>query len=846
MEKIEFISVPQNVIIFYYFIILGAVVYTAVTYDNDTSGNIIYSIIGGNTNDDFNIDSTTGNITLGNELRPREILEYTLQLQANDSTNQGYLNLTLIVVTVPQLLFPAEPLNIEENTDTSGGSVVWICASQDLDGNANPDYSIVSQSVNGTFKLNNDKTKLVTTAEFDYEEIQSYEIVISVTDTSPLKLSSTATLTVLIEDLNDVAPNFTSPASKKIPENTDPGIVVYTTVTEDPDTFGSVTYEITGGNTNDDFSINATSGNITVVNLLNATATANYSLVIEADDTVNVASLTLLIELVPDGDECLSNPCQNNATCVDGIIEFTCACAPGYEGITCENDIDECEPHPCLNGATCEHDIDEYSCTCPEGFSGVNCEIDDDECESSPCQNGTCLDLINGYNCTCVPGYEGVNCEIDIQECDSNPCKNSVRCVDIVNGYECICLPGYTGDNCETECAANTYGINCNQSCACNEEGSISCDHVNGTCSCNAFYTGDRCELDIDECENNSTCSKPNEGCDNVRGGYNCSCLISFTRNATTDNCDPVTAEVTTAPVPAGKVSVSVKLVLDITLPDTVDFQVKDTFQRYAVEVEFQLRIIYTRRFGVVFFTIVIRNLRKGSLEVDYDVIVDDDKALEAAQANTDIATDPTGITIFDETAQPSAMEVNANPVPVGGQATDSLLCQTYEATAGKCTGDYACAVKDGNPGCQLKDTDDNLQLILGLGIGIPALFVALAVILLCVAYYNNKNKFLRRKFRHDYDDRSNELYERKIPVRANTGPPTWPFIASPEYPEYPQYPDYSRETSQRYLPSEDFHGQYDNRAQDRDSNNYTWDYLTTHLRSGEPFHIRRPKYEYK
>jgi hypothetical protein len=45
----------------------------------------------------------------------------------------------------------------------------------------------------------------------------------SVTDTSPLKLSSTATLTVSIVDLNDVTPNITSPATVKILENTDNG-----------------------------------------------------------------------------------------------------------------------------------------------------------------------------------------------------------------------------------------------------------------------------------------------------------------------------------------------------------------------------------------------------------------------------------------------------------------------------------------------------------------------------------------------------------------------------------------------------------------------------------------------
>ena len=31
-------------------------------------------------------------------------------------------------------------------------------------------------------------------------------------------------------------------------------------------------------------------------------------------------------------DECSSNPCLNNATCVDYIAEYYCVCGSGWEG----------------------------------------------------------------------------------------------------------------------------------------------------------------------------------------------------------------------------------------------------------------------------------------------------------------------------------------------------------------------------------------------------------------------------------------------------------------------------------------------------------------------------------
>ena len=36
-------------------------------------------------------------------------------------------------------------------------------------------------------------------------------------------------------------------------------------------------------------------------------------------------------------DECASDPCQNNATCVDLINEFRCDCVPGFNETFCQN-----------------------------------------------------------------------------------------------------------------------------------------------------------------------------------------------------------------------------------------------------------------------------------------------------------------------------------------------------------------------------------------------------------------------------------------------------------------------------------------------------------------------------
>jgi hypothetical protein len=37
-----------------------------------------------------------------------------------------------------------------------------------------------------------------------------------------------------------------------------------------------------------------------------------------------------------DVDECMSNPCTNNGTCVDGIGSYQCNCSQGYHVYTCD------------------------------------------------------------------------------------------------------------------------------------------------------------------------------------------------------------------------------------------------------------------------------------------------------------------------------------------------------------------------------------------------------------------------------------------------------------------------------------------------------------------------------
>merc|ERR1712179_270513 len=93
--------------------------------------------------------------------------------------------------------------------------------------------------------------------------------------------------------------------------------------------------------------------------------------------------------------ECDSNPCQNGATCNDGVNSYTCECADGYSGDNCETDVNECDANPCQNGATCVDGVNTYTCDCVLGFNGADCS-----------SGAICDHPSTGYRYSRAPGDE--------------------------------------------------------------------------------------------------------------------------------------------------------------------------------------------------------------------------------------------------------------------------------------------------------------------------------------------------------------------------------------------------------------------------------------------------------
>ncbi|KAH8267892.1 hypothetical protein KR026_010302 [Drosophila bipectinata] len=244
--------------------------------------------------------------------------------------------------------------------------------------------------------------------------------------------------------------------------------------------------------------------------------------------------------------------------------EFTCGCANGWTGPTCEINIDECAGGPCEHGGTCVDLIGGFRCECPPEWRGDICQEDVNECEAphapglqanslltttataiigsnltssellaaltsavvssassvasasaiGPCINAQeCRNLPGSFSCICLEGWGGPTCAENLDDC-MGQCRNGASCIDLVNDYRCACAPGYTGRDCEIdidECATSPC-----------RNGGECVDMVGKfNCICPLGYFGSLCEEAKDHCAS-SPCLQGH--CLNTPGSYYCHC----------------------------------------------------------------------------------------------------------------------------------------------------------------------------------------------------------------------------------------------------------------------------------------------------------------------------------
>jgi hypothetical protein len=217
-----------------------------------------------------------------------------------------------------------QSFSIPENSpnNTTVGTVV----ATDPDAGQTLTYSIVSGNTGNGFQIGATTgiLSVATQSALNFETIPSFALVMKVQDNGAGSLSSQATITVNLVNVNESPVIYNQ--SFSIVENSPNGTVVGTVIATDPDVGQTLTYSIQGGNSYNVFQINSATGVLTVKNQrsLNYELISIFNLIVKVKDNgpgnlSNSATITIhVIDINGKGPE---NTLQDSFS--DGFQETT-------------------------------------------------------------------------------------------------------------------------------------------------------------------------------------------------------------------------------------------------------------------------------------------------------------------------------------------------------------------------------------------------------------------------------------------------------------------------------------------------------------------------------------------
>lgn len=268
---------------------------TATDEDRGSNAVVHFSIMSGNTRGQFYIDAQTGSMDLVSQLDYETNKEYTLRIRAQDGGRPPLSNISgLVTVQVLDIndnapIFVSTPFQatVLENVPL-GYSIIHIQAvDADSGDNSRLEYRLTETTPNFPFSINNSTGWIVVAAELDRESVDFYNFGVEARDHGFPVMSSSASISMTVLDVNDNNPEFTQKAYyMRLNEDAAVGTSVVTVSAVDQDINSVVTYQISSGNTRNRFAITSQSGGglITLALPLDYKLERQYVLTVTASD----------------------------------------------------------------------------------------------------------------------------------------------------------------------------------------------------------------------------------------------------------------------------------------------------------------------------------------------------------------------------------------------------------------------------------------------------------------------------------------------------------------------------------------------------------------------------------
>ncbi|XP_056408915.1 protocadherin-16 [Hyla sarda] len=261
-------------------------------HSGGSSGKITYSILSGNEIGAFSISPNTGQITvlqptlLDFEANPR----HKLVIQAETTQHYAFTAVTILLQdandNTPRFQLPSYTAYIREGL--AGGSLLIQVLAEDPDQGMNGQITYTFeqfQPMRDLFRIDPQSGVVTTAVILDREIWSEARLVVTATDRGSPPLTGSATLTLIVMDVNDNSPTIPLQLELSIPEDALIGSEIAHVTANDVDSGPPLWYILTiDGSPGSTFSIFRYGGQIWLTEPLDYEERASYTLTIQTSD----------------------------------------------------------------------------------------------------------------------------------------------------------------------------------------------------------------------------------------------------------------------------------------------------------------------------------------------------------------------------------------------------------------------------------------------------------------------------------------------------------------------------------------------------------------------------------
>ncbi len=272
----------------------GDLIGQVIASDPNQNQTLSYSIIQGNTQNMFAINSATGEITTNEMIELDSDETFTLKIQVTDTGNEplsATAFITINLIALEENLSPEiENQQFEISETKSTGDFVGQVIATDANSKQTLSYSITDGNAEGFFKIDSSTGELKANTDISNSTERTVTLIVRVVDNDPYNpLSAYAFVTINIQQVATNKSPVIADQSFDIRKNYKIGNVIGTVEASDPNNNQSLSYSITSGNEEDLFTIDSMTGELS----------AKSSISFDQDQTINLTVVVTDNGLIP-------------------------------------------------------------------------------------------------------------------------------------------------------------------------------------------------------------------------------------------------------------------------------------------------------------------------------------------------------------------------------------------------------------------------------------------------------------------------------------------------------------------------------------------------------------------